>query len=68
MKKLFAIWRILWADKFALFTFEDAPDDPEWQTAPYFRWRLSHDDEYFIQLIKNVLLNIEKNNNENKTM
>ena len=68
MKKLFAIWRILCADKFALFTLEDIPDDPEWQTAPYFIWRLSHDDEYFIQLIKHVLSNIEKNNNENKTM
>lgn len=61
MRKLFAIWRILCADKFAIFTFEEAPNDPEWQTAPYFRWRLSHDDPYFIQLIKNVLLNIENN-------
>lgn len=68
MRKLFAIWRILCADKFALFTFENVPDNPEWQTAPYFRWRLSHDDEYFIQLIKNVLSSIEKSNNENKTM
>ncbi len=60
MKKLFAIWRILWADKFALFTFENVPDDSEWQTSSYFRWRLSHDDGYFLQLIKDVLLNIEK--------
>lgn len=68
MNKLFAIWRILWADKFAVFTFEEAPDDPEWQTAPYFRWRLSHDDAHFILLIKNILFNIEKDKNEDDTM
>lgn len=66
MNKLFAIWRILFADKFAVFTFEEADDGPEWMTAPYFRWRISHDDHHFIELIKNVLFNIENHTNENR--
>lgn len=36
MKKLAAIWQLIKSDKYALFTYEDAPDNPEWLTAPYF--------------------------------
>lgn len=38
MSKLLAIWRILWADHYAVFTFEDAAPDPTWLTVPTFRW------------------------------
>lgn len=63
MRKLRVIWQILFADKWAVFTFEEAPDDPEWLTAPYFRWNISHkskEDANFFQLIKNKLRDIEK--------
>lgn len=51
MKKLQAIWQLIKSDKFALFTYEDVQEDPEWMTAPYFRWNLSSDDKNFIDLI-----------------
>lgn len=62
MRKLRAVWQILFADKWAVFTFEEAPNDPEWLTAPYFRWNISHkfkEDENFYQLIKNKISHIE---------
>jgi hypothetical protein len=63
MRKLCAIWQILFADKWAVFTYEEAPDDPEWMTAPYFRWNISQkfkEDENFFQLIKDKISHIEK--------
>lgn len=52
MKRLKAIWQILFADKWAVFTYKNEPDDPEWLTAPYFRWNLSDKDSYFLELIQ----------------
>lgn len=63
MRKLQAIWQILFADKWAVFTYEEAPDDAEWMTAPYFRWNISQkfkEDENFFQLIKDKISHIEK--------
>lgn len=66
MRKLKAIWQLLWADKWAVFTCENAPESDEWVTAPYFRWNISHKDWYFIDLIKQRIQNIieSKANNE----
>lgn len=60
MRKLLAIWNIIMADKWAVFTFEEAPDNPEWLTAPYFRWNISKKDESFFWLIKDKISHIEK--------
>ena len=50
MRKLKAIWQLLWADKWAVFTYENATENDEWVTAPYFRWNLSDKDSYFLEL------------------
>lgn len=42
MRKIKAMIQILFADKWAVFTYEDAPENSEWQTAPTFRWNISH--------------------------
>lgn len=36
MRKLRAIWQLIKADKWALFTYENAPEDPVWATFPFF--------------------------------
>ncbi|MFK2291704.1 hypothetical protein ACIXLU_11795 [Bacteroides fragilis] len=36
MRKLRAIWNIIKANKWAVFTYEEAPNDPEWATFPFF--------------------------------
>lgn len=59
MKKLTAIWQLIKSDKYALFTYENAPNDPEWLTAPYFRWNLSSKDQDFINLIISKINNIK---------
>lgn len=59
MKKLAAIWQLIKSDKYALFTYEDAPDNPDWLTAPYFRWNLSSKDQDFINLIISKINNIK---------
>lgn len=51
MKKLKAIWQLIVADKWAIFTYKEVPEDPECLTAPYFRWNISSKDDYFINLI-----------------
>ena len=65
MKKLLAIWRILWADQYAVFTFEEAAPDPTWLTVPTFRWILSKNwrEQNFFWFIRQRLTNIEKYNN-----
>lgn len=52
MRRIRAILQILFSDKWAVFTFENAPEDPEWLTAPYFRWNLSDKDTNFLELIQ----------------
>lgn len=32
MNKLLAIWKIIWSDQYAVFTFEEAMPNPEWLT------------------------------------
>ena len=44
MRKLRAIWNIIKANKWAVFTYEEAPNDPEWATFPFFRWNVSEKD------------------------
>lgn len=36
MSKLIAIWKILWAHQYAVFTFKEAAPDPTWLTVPTF--------------------------------
>lgn len=55
MRKLRAIWQILFADKWAVFTYEEAPNNPDWVIPPYFRWNLSDRDWYFLELVKKRL-------------
>ncbi len=64
MKKLLAIWRIIWSDQYAVFTFEEAAPDPEWLTVPTFRWIVSKNwrDNHFFWFIRERLTNIEKYN------
>lgn len=62
MRKLQAIWQILFADKWAVFTYEEAPNDPEWATFPTFRWNVSEKEPGFFRLIKERLFSIEKYN------
>lgn len=52
MRKIQAIIQILFADKWAVFTYKNAPENPEWLTAPTFKWNISHADLYFFQLIE----------------
>lgn len=63
MRKLCAIWQILFADKWAVFTYEHVPEDPEYMTADYFRWNISHkakEADNFYQLIKDKINDIEE--------
>lgn len=60
MRKLKVILQILWADKWAVFTYEEVPEDPEFVTAPYFRWCVSSKDSGFHRLIKDKITQIEK--------
>ncbi len=48
-------------DKWAIFIFNEVPDNPEYMTAPYFKWNVSVKDCYFFQLIRNKLNDIENN-------
>lgn len=50
MRKLRAIWNIIKANKWAVFTYEEAPNDPEWATFPFFRWNVSEKDLGFFRL------------------
>ena len=52
MRKLPAIWRILWADEFAVFTLQDYMSRPGWLGAPNFFWIISHEDSTFFWYIK----------------
>lgn len=61
MKKLLAIWRIIKADKWAVFTFEETAPDPTWLKVPNFFWNISNKDEDFFWFIKQRLKNIEEN-------
>lgn len=60
MRKLRAIWNILRADKWAVFTYEEAPEDSEWFTAPTFRWNVSEKCMYFFRLIRERLYCMEE--------
>lgn len=59
MRKLCAIWNIIKADKWAVFTYENATEDPEYITAPYFRWNISCKDGTFFGYINQVLKSIK---------
>lgn len=48
MNKIKAIISILFADKWAVFTYEEAPEDPVWATFPVFRWHISEKCDYFL--------------------
>lgn len=61
MRKLSVIWQILFSDKWAVFTFNDVPEDPEKLTAPTFRWNISEKCTYFFSLIMERLNIIENN-------
>ena len=60
MKKLKAILQIIFADKWAVFTYENVIEDSEKMTAPYFKWNISEKCDYFFNLIKDKISDIEK--------
>ncbi len=62
MRKLLAIWRILWANQYAVFTFEEAAPDPIWLTVPTFRWIISKNwkESHFFWFIKERIRHIEE--------
>lgn len=62
MRKLRAIWQLIKADKWALFTYENAPEDPVWAIFPFFRWNISEKCDYFFRLIKERLYSIDNYN------
>lgn len=62
MRKLRAIWQLIKADKWALFTYENAPEDPVWATFPFFRRNISEKCDYFFRLIKERLYSIDNYN------
>ncbi len=62
MRKLRAIWHIIKADKWAVFTYEEAPNDSEWATFPTFRWNVSEKELGFFRLIRERLFSIEEYN------
>lgn len=61
MEKLKAIWMIIVSNKFAVFTYENAPSNSEWLTADKFRWNISEKDYYFLDLIEKCLKRIKDN-------
>lgn len=65
MKKLRAIWQILFADKWAVFSFEDYAPNPTWQKITHFKCTVSHRDNEFFWFIKQRIKSIESEvNNE----
>lgn len=56
MRKLRAIWNIIKANKWAVFTYEEAPNDPEWATFPFFRWNVSEKDLGFFSTYKRTIV------------
>ena len=54
MRKLRAIWQLIKADKWALFTYENAPEDPVWATFPFFRWNISEKCDTILSTINLV--------------
>lgn len=64
MNKLRAIWKILWAQQYAVFSFKEAAPNPTWLTVPTFSWIVSKNwkENYFFNFIRERLDNIEKYN------
>ena len=64
MSKLIAIWKILWAHQYAVFTFKEAAPDPTCVTVPTFSWVVSKNwrEYHFFWFIRERLTNIEKYN------
>ena len=64
MSKLIAIWKILWAHQYAVFTYKEAAPDPTWLTVPTFSWVVSKNwrENHFFWFIRERLTNIEKYN------
>ena len=65
MNKLIAIWKILWAEQYAVFSFKEAAPDPEWLTVPTFSWVISKNwkDNHFFWFIRERLKHIEESDN-----
>ncbi len=67
MNKLRAIWRIIIADKIAVFTWREAAPDPTWLTVPTFSWLLSNNwGVVDLSYIKQKVEDIIKSKNENE--
>ncbi len=62
MNKLRAIWKILWAQQYAVFSFKEAAPDPIWLTVPTFSWAISKNwkENHFFWFIRERLKSIEK--------
>lgn len=68
MRKLRAIWNIIKANKWAVFTYENVPEDPEFITAPYFRWNISCKDDTFFGYIRQILNSIKASSMEDNRL
>lgn len=68
MNKFRAIWRILFADKIAVFTWKEAAPDPTWLTVPTFSWVVSDNwstiDLSYIRMKVEDLLKFKKNDSK----
>lgn len=66
MTKLKAIWKIIWADKIAVFTWREAAPDPTWLTVPTFSWVVSDNwsgvDFVYVQNKVDELIRYHKKN------
>jgi|AATB01.1.fsa_nt_gi hypothetical protein len=62
MNKLRAIWKILWAHQYAVFSFKEAAPDPTWLTVPTFSWVISKNwkENHFFWFICERLKKIEE--------
>lgn len=58
MEKLKAIFKILFSDNYAVFTWVEAPDYTDVMSAPKFEWNIKKFDKYFFDTITNRIKNI----------
>lgn len=55
MNKLKAIWKIIWSDRYAVFTVSDPKGDSEYMQAGKSYNHISEHDPYFISCIENYI-------------
>lgn len=68
MNKIKAIWKIIWAQQYAVFSMREAAPNPTWLTVPTFSWIISKnwEENHFFWFIRERLKNIEVSNKTSK--